>query len=903
MQVSQEESPSLIRERALDILATIGSDRRIMNSHELYSAVIMAMDCVDGLFSTPDKLKRGRDYLLTRIRDQATSFNFNLIVQGPVNRGSFNSPIGEIFCDDLMSPPHLLVNNRSLGSPSVLRGDDEIEQMKINLSRFGTSLDLSRMRTGTDQDLVDRLKKVQEKIDRINQEIAIKNASLRTLDAASESVLGKLVSDVSLETDQRVGRARRRGEANRPRGGPPRTRSPKNGNNMAMDLENEATVPPQGIRTPSGRRESPTVPEALPSSSSVGPALSSPTGEGRESATVEVEPDPRDPLDLTFVDCASMLEEKPQALIQAPKVPKVVLRKIKERSRKKRPKNLEEVPEVISGETSSTRMSAESDPSESDDGSRKQPITKGTDISADESDVEYTGTEYLDPDYTKKLRSSVKNEVKGSKVDVAKSATQEEQPKKTTTKRKKKETIRVWSSTEDGEDDETDFCPEDLKIMGATAIGAIGIDCLKTAENERKNSPNINGAVSGIMKRKIQRAADVINTLVYKVESKGDPTWLRIRNRELESEVEKMKIEEVLRNREVEDMRAIVADLKREVYELKGRLDDAEEDARARESYRITKRILKKTGNENTDDSTPSVKGIDTQLPTDSDTRRVRDDLAIEPRGVVVVAPSEDMDIEVEKPVAKPEKGKQNKNQIELINSKIKELVKAKKELKKEAESGNNSTGPENLSRNPETPLPQRVPRAKLKIISNIQTVPPKSDVKRSARDATHPPLTGKNPGTTPGNTKTNIADKTIRRPPKSAAVMITGHKENFSYADALKKARELISLERLNIEKTKIRKAANGSLLIEVLGPGGAEKALRLREELQKVLKNDARVTRPVTKGEIRLIGLHDATSQEETLSAISGYGGCMNEDIKDCEPPKDRFRLDACAGGIVEQ
>lgn len=303
-----------------------------------------------------------------------------------------------------------------------------------------------------------------------------------------------------------------------------------------------------------------------------------------------------------------------------------------------------------------------------------------------------------------------------------------------------------------------------------------------------------------------------------------------------------MKIEEVLRNREVEDMRAIVADLKREVYELKGRLDDAEEDARrARESYRITKRILKKTGNENTDDSTPSVKGIDIQSPTDSDTRRVCGDLAIEPRGVVVVAPLEDMDIEIEKPVAKPEKDKQNKNQIELINSKIKELVKAKKELRKEAESGNNSTGPENFLRNSETPLPQRVPRAKLKIISNIQTVPPKSDVKRvglprsirdgnktdssqqewaevvkrgrsgnkqSARDATHPSRTGKNSGTTPGNTKTNITDKAIRRPPKSAAVMITGHKENFSYAEALKKARESISLERLNIEKTKIRKA-----------------------------------------------------------------------------------------------
>ncbi|KMQ81762.1 gag-pol polyprotein, partial [Lasius niger] len=111
---------------------------------------------------------------------------------------------------------------------------------------------------------------------------------------------------------------------------------------------------------------------------------------------------------------------------------------------------------------------------------------------------------------------------------------------------------------------------------------------------------------------------------------------------------------------------------------------------------------------------------------------------------------------------------------------------------------------------------------------------------------------------------------------------MITGNRENFSYADALKKARSAISLNDLKIDKTKIRKAANGSLLIEVMGPGGAEKASKLRDQIHEVLKDDARVTRPVTKGEVRLIGLHDATSPKEIIDAISRYGNCLNEDIK---------------------
>ncbi|KMQ92776.1 hypothetical protein RF55_7195 [Lasius niger] len=274
---------------------------------------------------------------------------------------------------------------------------------------------------------------------------------------------------------------------------------------MAMEKEKDEMVPPQGIRTPSGRRESPTVPGAFPSLSSVGPALSSPTGEGRELATVE-ELDPKDPLDLTFVDCASMMEDEPQAPSQVPlpsrtqdnlavtsthsgntrsskrkvkktspdaitpsseetttvtgKVPRVILRKVKERSRKRKPRIVEEDLDAALGETSSTKIGKD-------------------------SEVEYTGTEYLDPEYTKKLRSSGKI-IEQVPADKSTGSSVEEPIRKKTNRRKKKDSLRVWSSAEDGEDDDMDFCPEDLKIMGATAIGAIGIDCLKTTETERK---------------------------------------------------------------------------------------------------------------------------------------------------------------------------------------------------------------------------------------------------------------------------------------------------------------------------------------------------------------------------------------------------------------------------------
>lgn len=135
----------------------------------------------------------------------------------------------------------------------------------------------------------------------------------------------------------------------------------------------------------------------------------------------------------------------------------------------------------------------------------------------------------------------------------------------------------------------------------------------------------------------------------------------------------------------------------------------------------------------------------------------------------------------------------------------------------------------------------------------------------------------------TPGAGGSNRSNSVVvtRRSPKTAAV-ITEQMENFSYAAALKNARESISLKDLEIEWTKIRKAANGSLLIEVIGPDGADKAMKLKNKLQGVLQDQARVTKPIVKSELRLVDLHDATSSDEVIRVIAKNGGCIKEDVK---------------------
>lgn len=120
------------------------------------------------------------------------------------------------------------------------------------------------------------------------------------------------------------------------------------------------------------------------------------------------------------------------------------------------------------------------------------------------------------------------------------------------------------------------------------------------------------------------------------------------------------------------------------------------------------------------------------------------------------------------------------------------------------------------------------------------------------------------------------------RRAPKTAAVTITGRDPYFSYAKALRRAREEISLKYLRIENSRIRKTVNGGFLVEIAGPEGATKAESLAGKLKQVLRDQAVVARPSVKGELRLIGLDDSSTEEEAKCVLANIGGCDPEEVK---------------------
>lgn len=102
------------------------------------------------------------------------------------------------------------------------------------------------------------------------------------------------------------------------------------------------------------------------------------------------------------------------------------------------------------------------------------------------------------------------------------------------------------------------------------------------------------------------------------------------------------------------------------------------------------------------------------------------------------------------------------------------------------------------------------------------------------------------------------------------------------SYADILKTAKEGISLTELGISNPRIRKAANGGIIIEVRGADSASKADSLANKLREVVGQVAHVARPYAKGEILLVGLDESVSREEIVAAVVGAGKCREDNVR---------------------
>jgi len=78
------------------------------------------------------------------------------------------------------------------------------------------------------------------------------------------------------------------------------------------------------------------------------------------------------------------------------------------------------------------------------------------------------------------------------------------------------------------------------------------------------------------------------------------------------------------------------------------------------------------------------------------------------------------------------------------------------------------------------------------------------------------------------------------KRAPRNAAMAIKANSGGLSYAEIIKLARERINLKELGIENPRMRRAANGGVIIEIAGPESAVKADSLASRLRDTIGNN---------------------------------------------------------------
>jgi len=132
----------------------------------------------------------------------------------------------------------------------------------------------------------------------------------------------------------------------------------------------------------------------------------------------------------------------------------------------------------------------------------------------------------------------------------------------------------------------------------------------------------------------------------------------------------------------------------------------------------------------------------------------------------------------------------------------------------------------------------------------------------------------GPRPFATPGGAR--------RRALRNAAVAIKANSDGLSYAEIIKQAKEKVNLKELGISNPRMRRAANGGVLIEIPGPEGALKADTLAAHLRDVIGGNAVVSRPVVKADIRITDFDESVIKNQILTMTTELGGCLAGDVR---------------------
>lgn len=122
-----------------------------------------------------------------------------------------------------------------------------------------------------------------------------------------------------------------------------------------------------------------------------------------------------------------------------------------------------------------------------------------------------------------------------------------------------------------------------------------------------------------------------------------------------------------------------------------------------------------------------------------------------------------------------------------------------------------------------------------------------------------------------------------IRKVPRTAIVTLIRKGKMGDNAELLiKKAKEKVSLRKIGIERSKIRIATNGGIIIEIPGNDGNKFADKLTKKLKETMSDIAIIRRLVKMAEMIMRGIDGFVTKEEIKITITQHGDCKEDEIK---------------------
>lgn len=458
----------------------------------------------------------------------------------------------------------------------------------------------------------------------------------------------------------------------------------------------------------------------------------------------------------------------------------------------------------------------------------------------------------------KKVKRKSKSRSPENAIEVPSS--DEDSGRKTRDKGKTKEAkgkeTKIKKEEENQEEEEIDLeidtaiAGQEIGSMPTHTLGATAMEWVDEVEDCRRKSKRLQGAVSGQMRRKLEKTREAIAVLMLRAQAKGDQWFLQAENKEQHAQIAAMR-------KEIEELRKEVGDLRKQIKEEKKRKDrDRLEDLWDPDFPPLPQR--------------PPIRGVSARIPS--------------PRELSGERREEEVS-----------------RQVEALETMGKDIGRKQVAQDRSTKEGDTTEAEEDR---------EKRERGKPRIISDIQLDPPLPLPRQTKRkqqgseewtevrgrkDKLRKVAEGDKRREDMGQKKERVEARPqprrpppppprirVAKPPKHAAVTITARKEGFSYADAMREARAKISLADLDITDTKVRRAINGGLLIEIEGEEGQAKADRLVIKLKEVLQESATVVSPRKYAEVRVIGLDDSVTGEELVHVLAIAGECEEEEVR---------------------